>query len=132
MQHNFPDSSMLAYFAALGLTASHGCVNPQSIFNGDPQAGWPSEWTTRQAFINQWQTSKIHVFYCQRDEQVFNLEEDPNSCLIDYLTFGEQETWKGTQDELIQYFYEHLDDDDNVTDDFFTWEGHLIFIVKDI
>lgn len=74
----------LPLFTALGIAAYHGCINPQDLLNARPDEGWPSLSETEHKFFDQYQNHIIHVFYCQRDEQVFALEQDPIVALWDY------------------------------------------------
>lgn len=80
MQNN----SITPLFTALGIAAYHGCINAQDLLNARPEMLWPSLSETETKFSSQWGEHKIHVFYCQRDEQVFFLEQDPINTLWDY------------------------------------------------
>ena len=71
-------------FTALGIAAYNGCINAQDLLNARPDEGWPSISETRNKFWDQFRNYTIHVFYCQRDDQVFELETSGFQALWDY------------------------------------------------
>ena len=101
------------FFTALGIAAYYGCINAQDLLNARPDLGWPSLQQTENKFLDQFQNYTIHVFYCQRDDQVFNLETSGFQALWDYAIDPEEQMPPCndlTEDQIWAKFLE-LDED---------------------
>lgn len=138
MQNTPINPNLLPLYTALGIAAYNGCINAQDLLNDRVSYNlWPSIHQTIENFLNQYQEHKIHVFYCQRDEQVFSLEQLPAETLWDYAIDPDaNSTCQGlTEDEVWEHFlqleadptfawFDYTDPETNIT--------HHIFCLLDI
>lgn len=125
-------------FTALGIAAYNGCINAQDLLNARPDAGWPSISETENKFLDQFQNSTIHVFYCNCDDSVFNLETSGSQALWDYAIDPDRQMPLGndlTEDQIWAKFLE-LNPDPTFTwfdyQDPDTGKTHHIVLVLDI
>lgn len=126
------------FITALGIAAYHGCINPQDLLNARPDLGWPSLQQTENCFWDQYQDYTIHVFYCQRDDQVFSLEASGFQALWDYAIDPEEQMppcYDLTEDQIWAKFLE-LDESPTINwFDYYdpeTKETHHIVCLLDI
>ena len=130
MQHNLHYANPALYLA-LGIATANGCITTEQLINGHLSNGWVPFKQTINLFDQDWSEHKVHCFYCQRDEQIFQLEQDSRTALISYLTELEQDTWDKSENELIAYFLDNINENDDFFKYFF-YEGHLIICCLDI
>jgi len=132
MQHNLNYANPALYLA-LGIATANNCITPELLINGQPDRGWVPFQQTVNSFDQDWEQHKVHCFYCQRDEQIFQLEQDSRTALIEYLTELEQDHWDKSENELIAYFLDNINKPENANFfKYFFYEGHLIICCLDI
>ena len=83
MQNTSINQNLIPLYTALGIAAYNGCINAQDLINSRPEMLYSSIEETISKFLTHFQYYKIHLFYCQRDEQVFEFEQDTVTALWD-------------------------------------------------
>lgn len=65
--------SLIPLYKALSIANDYGCLNSDMLLHGDG-VFLPFE-TTQENFTKHYQEHLLHIFYCNRDDCCFNLED---------------------------------------------------------